>query len=93
MRTRCIFKHYILPSCFSIKCSDIISQSLSVHTNPVDEVSRTTIGSSIDVQYASEFDEVTINPVTNGLVKRETRDGKLLVGGYFDEWTTALDAP
>jgi hypothetical protein len=37
--------------------------------------------------YSSEFDEVTLNPITNGLAKREYRDGRYQVAGYFDEYT------
>lgn len=51
----------------------------------LDEVSQNKVGQSTTNIFASEFDEVTINPITNGLAKRETSDGKLLVSGYFDE--------
>lgn len=54
----------------------------------LDEVTQTKISQSPTNIFASEFDEVTINPVTNGLAKRETNDGKLLVAGYFDETAT-----
>jgi hypothetical protein len=37
--------------------------------------------------YSSEFDEVTLNPIQNGLAKREYRDGRYQVAGYFDEYT------
>ena len=54
----------------------------------LDEVTQTNISQSPTNIFASEFDEVTINPVTNGLAKRESNDGKLLVAGYFDETAT-----
>lgn len=54
---------------------------------PLDEISRTTIGQSTSNVYASEFDEISIYPITNGLVKRETNTGKMMVAGYFDEIT------
>jgi hypothetical protein len=52
-----------------------------------DEVSRTTIGANTTAVFANEFDEMIISPTNNGLVKRETRDGTILVSGYFDEQT------
>lgn len=55
---------------------------------PLDEVSQTRISQSPTNIFSSEFDEVTINPVTNGLAKRETNDGKLMIAGYFDETAT-----
>ena len=53
----------------------------------LDEITRTTVGQSQTGIFASEFDEVTIYPVTNGLAKRETNTGKLMVAGYFDEYS------
>jgi len=58
-----------------------------------DEISRANISYSPNSVYAKEFDEVTLNPITNGLAKRETMDGKFLVAGYFDEQTHSLNAP
>ena len=37
---------------------------------------------------AAEFDEVTINPISNGLAKKEYKDGRYMVAGYFDEVTS-----
>lgn len=54
----------------------------------LDEVTQTTISETPTGIFASEFDEVSINPITNGLAKRETSTGKILVAGYFDEYTT-----
>lgn len=54
---------------------------------PLDEVTQTTNSVNATGVYASEFDEVSINPITNGLAKRETSTGKILVAGYFDEYT------
>jgi len=54
----------------------------------LDEISQTRISQSPTNIFSSEFDEVTINPVTNGLAKRETNDGKLMIAGYFDETAT-----
>lgn len=51
----------------------------------LDEVTRNSVSVANGVVYAAQFDEVTINPKTNGLVKRETHDGKLLIAGQFDE--------
>lgn len=53
----------------------------------LDEVSKTVISLSTDTLYASEFDEVTLNPIQNGLAKKEFRDGKYQIAGYFDEYT------
>lgn len=54
---------------------------------PLDEISRTRIGQSTSNVFSSEFDEITIHPMTNGLAKRETNSGKFMVAGYFDEYT------
>jgi hypothetical protein len=51
----------------------------------LDEISRTTSGANATTVFANEFDEITISPTNNGLVKRETNDGKILVSGYFYE--------
>jgi len=54
---------------------------------PLDEISQTKVSQSQTNIFAREFDEVTINPMTNGLARRETSDGRLLIAGYFDETT------
>lgn len=51
----------------------------------LDEVTHNAVKVTDGVVYSSQFDEVTINPKTNGIVKRETPDGKLLIAGNFDE--------
>jgi hypothetical protein len=59
----------------------------------LDEVTYTSSKVASDTLYASEFDEVTLNPITNGLAKRDTADGKILVAGYFDEYTLTTPQP
>jgi hypothetical protein len=49
-----------------------------------DEVTHTSVKIATDGVYASEFDEVTMQEV-GAPAERKTRDGKLLVSGYFDE--------
>lgn len=51
----------------------------------LDEVTQSSISVANGVVYAAQFDEVTINPKTSGIVKRETFDGRLLISGNFDE--------
>jgi hypothetical protein len=51
----------------------------------LDEISRTIASANATTVFANEFDEITISPTNNGLVKRETKDGKILVSGYFYE--------
>lgn len=50
-------------------------------------VSSTSIRLTPSFLYSNEFDEVTLNPIENGLAKREYRDGRYQVAGYFDEYT------
>ena len=52
-----------------------------------DEVTKTVISVTPTTVYAAELDEVSINPVSNGLAKREYFNGNLHVAGYFDEVT------
>jgi hypothetical protein len=66
----------------------LTSQGVFQIQGEFDEVSRTTIGSNSTSVFAKEFDEITINPITNGLAKRETKDGIIMVSGYFDEQIT-----
>jgi hypothetical protein len=49
-----------------------------------DEITYTTVKFATDGVYASEFDEVTMDG-SGFPAERRTRDGKLLVSGYFDE--------
>lgn len=51
----------------------------------LDEVTLSVIKLTPNNLFASEFDEVSINPISNGVAKRETADGKLLVSAYLDE--------
>ena len=50
-----------------------------------DEVTVSTIRLTPDNLFSSEFDEVTINPVSNGIAKRETATGQILVAQELDE--------
>jgi len=52
-----------------------------------DEVSQSSIGVKSNLILAGELDEITISPITNGIAKRETSTGELLVANYFDEFT------
>lgn len=65
----------------------LTSTGILYTSGPLDEVTLTVNRVTSNSLYASEFDEVTINPISNGLAKRETSTGKLLVSGYFDEVT------
>ena len=58
-----------------------------LYTNGLDEITKTSIGQTATTTFAAEFDEVTLNPIQNGLAKREYVDGRYLVAGYFDEYT------
>jgi hypothetical protein len=49
-----------------------------------DEITHTSVKIATDGVYASEFDEVTMDG-SGFPADRKTRDGKLLVSGYFDE--------
>jgi len=51
-------------------------------------VSPTAIKTGPNSLIAAEFDEVTINPISNGLAKKEYKDGRYMVAGYFDEVTS-----
>jgi len=66
----------------------IDSSGIFYSSVPLDEVTQTTNSVNPNGVYASEFDEITLNPITNGLAKRETFDGKILIAGYFDEYST-----
>lgn len=54
-----------------------------------DEVTQSTISTKSDSVLAAEFNEIAINPISNGLSKREFPNGNLLVANYFDEFTGA----
>ena len=58
-----------------------------LYTNGIDEITKTSIGQTATTTFAAEFDEVTLNPIQNGLAKREYVDGRYQVAGYFDEYT------
>jgi hypothetical protein len=58
-----------------------------LYVNSLDEITQTSISQTSNTLFASEFDEVSLNPIQNGLAKREYRDGRYQVAGYFDEYT------
>ena len=58
-----------------------------LYVNELNEVSQTKISETGSTVFAAEFDEVTLNPIQNGLARREHIDGKYQVAGYFDEYT------
>ena len=58
-----------------------------LYTNGLDEITKTSIGQNVSTTFAAEFDEVTLNPIQNGLAKKEYIDGRYQVAGYFDEYT------
>jgi hypothetical protein len=58
-----------------------------LYVNGLDEVTHTTISETGNTLFATEFDEVTLNPIQNGLAKKEYKDGRYQVAGYFDEYT------
>jgi hypothetical protein len=58
-----------------------------LYVNSIDEITQTSISQTSNKLFASEFDEVSLNPIQNGLAKREYRDGRYQVAGYFDEYT------
>jgi hypothetical protein len=57
-------------------------------TRGLDEYTQNTISQTQNVLFAAEFDEVTINPISNGLAKKEYADGRYKIAGYFDEVTS-----
>ena len=67
----------------------LTAQGVLIVNGHFDEVTRSTVGVSIDTVYAKQFDEVSLKPLTGGLAKREKSDGTLQVAGYFDEVTGA----
>lgn len=54
-----------------------------------DETSQNTISTKVDSVLAAELDEISINPISSGIAKRELSNGNLLVANYFDEFTGA----
>ena len=58
-----------------------------LYTNGLDEITKTSNGQNASTTFAAEFDEVTLNPIQNGLAKKEYVDGRYQVAGYFDEYT------
>lgn len=65
--------------------SKLLANGVFQTSVPLDEISQITVGQSLSNVYASEFDEISIYPITNGLAKRETSTDKFMVAGYFDE--------
>jgi hypothetical protein len=58
-----------------------------LYVNGLDEVTQTKISETGNTLFATEFDEVTLNPIQNGLAKKEYKDGRYQVAVYFDEYT------
>lgn len=50
-----------------------------------DEITTSSIRLTTTTQFAAELDEITLYPLTNGIVKRETNTGILMVANEFDE--------
>ena len=50
-----------------------------------DEVTGSTIKTTVNNQFAAQLDEVTLYPLANGVAKRETSAGVLMVANGFDE--------
>jgi len=59
-----------------------------LYAKSLDEYTQTKISQTANILFAGEFDEVTLNPISNGLAKREYANGKYQVAGYFDEVTS-----
>ena len=51
----------------------------------LDEVTHNAVKVTDGIVYSSQFDEVTINPLNNGIAKRETATGQILVAQELDE--------
>jgi hypothetical protein len=58
-----------------------------LYAKGLDEYTQSTISQTENKLFAAEFDEVTINPISNGLAKKEYKDGRYMIAGYFDEVT------
>jgi len=58
-----------------------------LYVSGLDEVSQTKISQTGSTLFAAECDEVSLNPIQNGLAKRDHIDGRYQVAGYFDEYT------
>jgi hypothetical protein len=54
-----------------------------------DEITQSSISTKSNLILAGELDEITINPVSGGVAKRETFNRVLQVADYFDEFTGA----
>lgn len=65
-----------------------LTQGGILYTNGLDEVTETSIKQTANVLYASEFDEVSLNPISNGVARKEYSNGKYAVAGYFDEYNS-----
>ena len=59
-----------------------------LYTNGLDEVTETTIKQTENTLYSSEFDEVSLNPISNGIARKEYSNGVYAVAGYFDEYNS-----
>ena len=65
----------------------LTSNGILYNNGSFDEVTKSSNSTDPTTVYSAEFDEVTNN--NSGVAKREIADGKLLVSGYFDEFTGA----
>lgn len=72
------------------KTSSIKSDGTLFTSVSLDEVTQSTISESKTYLRASEFDEVTISPLANGLVRRKLNDGRYLIAKEFDEVTKSF---
>lgn len=55
----------------------------------LDEVTQSTVSVGTNTVYASEFDEISINPISSGVSRREHSTGLLQVSDSFDEFSGA----
>jgi hypothetical protein len=69
--------------------SRLTNQGVYILNGSFDETIQASISTKIDTILAADFDEVSLNPMINGLAKRELVNGNLLVANYFDEFTGA----
>ena len=72
------------------KTSQIKSDGTLFTSVSLDEVAQSTISENQNYLRAAEFDEVTISPLSNGLVRRKTNNGRYLVAKEFDEVTKSF---
>jgi hypothetical protein len=76
----------------SIPVSRLFSNGSLFVSGSFDEVtlSGTGVAYRIDVDgivYANALDEITLNPINNGLARKLYSNGTLMIAGIFDEVT------